>query len=55
MIEVAVTELGRHERTFAAGVLGRGFRDNPGTIAVFGDDPSAGCAAWNGCFGHIQP
>ena len=39
MIEVAVTELGRHERIFAAGVLGRGFRDNPGTIAVFGDDP----------------
>lgn len=38
MIEVAVTELGRHELTFAAGVLGRGFRDNPNTVAVFGDD-----------------
>ena len=39
MIEVAVTELGRHELTFAAGVLGRGFRDNPNTVAVVGDDP----------------
>src|SRR3990172_9620664 len=39
MIEVAVTELGRHELTFAAGVLGRGFRDNPITVAVVGGDP----------------
>jgi ribosomal protein S18 acetylase RimI-like enzyme len=39
MIEVAISDMGRHELTFAAGVLGRGFRDNPGTVAVFGDDP----------------
>ena len=39
MIEVAVTELARHEVEFAAGVLGRGFRDVPNTVAVFGDDP----------------
>src|SRR3989304_4335214 len=39
MIEVAITEVGRHELTFAAGVLGRGFRDNPITVAVVGGDP----------------
>jgi len=39
MIEVAVTELGRHELTFAAGVLGRAFRDNPLTVAVLGQNP----------------
>jgi ribosomal protein S18 acetylase RimI-like enzyme len=38
MIEVAVTELDRHELKFAAGVVGRGFRDNPMTIAAFGED-----------------
>ncbi|MBF8286597.1 MAG: family N-acetyltransferase, partial [Dehalococcoidia bacterium] len=31
--------MGRHELTFAAGVLGRGFRDNPITVAVVGGDP----------------
>lgn len=39
MIEVAVTELDRNELKFAAGVVGRGFRDNPMTIAAFGHDP----------------
>ena len=39
MIEVAVGELGRHELKFAAGVLGRAFRDNPIVIAVQGDNP----------------
>src|SRR3989304_2700227 len=39
MIEVAISDMGRHELTFAAGVLGRGFRDNPITVAVVGDDP----------------
>src|SRR3990172_12882505 len=39
MIEVAISDMGRHELTFAAGVLGRGFRDNPNTVAVVGDDP----------------
>src|SRR3972149_9600244 len=39
MVGVAVPELGRHELTFAAGVLGRGFRDNPITVAVVGGDP----------------
>ena len=39
MIEVAVTELNRHELKFAAGVLGRSFRDNPVTIAIHGSDP----------------
>jgi ribosomal protein S18 acetylase RimI-like enzyme len=39
MIEVAVTELDRREQAFAAGVLGRGFRDNPNTVAIVGHDP----------------
>ncbi|MBI2912425.1 MAG: GNAT family N-acetyltransferase [Chloroflexi bacterium] len=39
MIEVAVGDLGRHEQRFAAGVLGRAFRDNPVVIAVQGDNP----------------
>ena len=39
MIEVAISDMGRHELTFAAGVLGRGFRDNPITVAVVGGDP----------------
>ena len=39
MIEVAISDMARHELTFAAGVLGRGFRDNPITVAVVGGDP----------------
>ncbi len=39
MIEVAISDMGRRELIFTAGVLGRGFRDNPNTVAVFGDDP----------------
>src|SRR3990170_4083392 len=39
MIEVAVSELGHEELPYAAGVLGRSFRDNPNTVAVIGDDP----------------
>ena len=39
MIEVAINDMARHEQAFAAGVLGRGFRDVPNTVAMFGDDP----------------
>src|SRR3990172_10982974 len=39
MIEVAISDMARHELTFAAGVVGGGFRDNPITVAVVGGDP----------------
>ena len=39
MVEVEIRELHRDEVPFAAGVLARGMRDNPGAVAVYGDDP----------------
>ena len=38
-MKVAVTALDRQELAFAAGVLGRSYRDTPMTIALLGDDP----------------
>jgi ribosomal protein S18 acetylase RimI-like enzyme len=39
VVEVEIRELRRDEVPFAAGVLARGMRDNPGAVAVYGDDP----------------
>ena len=39
MIEVTVRELAPHEMEYAAGVLGRGYRDAPLSLAIYGDDP----------------
>jgi GNAT superfamily N-acetyltransferase len=39
MIEVVISDAARRELAFAAGVLGRGMRDNPIQRAAFGDDP----------------
>ena len=55
MIEVAVTELDRHEMTFAAGVLARGMRDNPIHIAAFGNDPLRRMRALEHIFASLLP
>ncbi len=55
MIEVAISDLGRRELIFAAGVLGRGMRDNPGTFAVFGDDPLRRMRASERAFRSVLP
>jgi GNAT superfamily N-acetyltransferase len=39
VVEVEIRDLRRDEIPFAAGVLARGMRDNPGAVAVYGDDP----------------
>ncbi len=39
MIEVAISDMARHELAFGAGVLGRGMRDLPNVVAAYGDDP----------------
>ncbi len=39
MIEVTVRELAPHEMEYAAGVLGRGYRDATLSLAIYGDDP----------------
>jgi hypothetical protein len=39
VVEVEIRELHHDEIPFAAGVLARGMRDNPGAVAVYGDDP----------------
>jgi hypothetical protein len=39
MIEIAVAHLAAHEMEDAIGVLARGYRDTPLSVAIYGDDP----------------
>ncbi len=55
MIEVSIGDVGRQEMVFAAGVLGRGMRDNPMAFAVFGHDPLRRMRASERAFRSVLP
>lgn len=54
-MEAEIGEMGVPETSFAAGVLARGMRDNPGHVAVFGPDPWRRCRALATSFAALLP
>ena len=55
MFGVTLAPASRADLPFAAGVLARGMRDNPGHVALFGPDPIRRVRALTTMFGALLP
>ncbi len=55
MVEVVISDMARHEVTFAAGVLSRGMRDQPNVVAVYGESPLRRMQAVERIFRSVLP